>query len=481
MTESNTVVQQLRDIVGADNAFPFSGALANPQRAIIGTSPAGCETPVAVVLPESVEQIQALLAMLGPLAYSVTTIPNASGNGARVQFRAKPSVVVDLRRMDKIIEVNVDSGYALIEPGVSFDQLRNHLIANDAGYWIDCDTNGANSVCGSILERSFGYTPYGDHLMMQCGMEVVMANAEVLRTGMGAVPGSDTWQLFKYNYGPYLDGLFSRSDMGIVTKIGVWLMPAPPAYHPFMVSLPNGAALAQAVEVLRPLKIQMVVPNTVVVSHRSSDAALLRAAGQASVADALVARSDPNLSEWNLFGALYGIPDNVQLTWQMVAAAFGTISGAEIATGSDAPSHPVWPLREQLMRGEPAYSTVGSEKSRDLWFSASGPLEGEAAGAMSAVVTDGFAAAEIPFDYEFLLTWRTLFMRVSIPYGVAELDQRREAVLVVANRLSEAGFSISHDSPELTAAITQAHTSTPMNGLQASLSAVLDPKGILRL
>jgi 4-cresol dehydrogenase (hydroxylating) len=303
----------------------------------------------------------------------------------------------------------------------------------------------------------------------------------VLRTGMGAVPGSDTWQLFKYNYGPYLDGLFSRSDMGIVTKVGLWLMPAPPAYHPFMVSLPNRAALEQAVEVLRPLKIQMVVPNTVVVSHVSSDAALLRRAGQADAADALVARTDPGLSEWNLFGALYGIPDNVQLTWQMVAGALGSISGATIATGADMPSHPVWPLREQLMRGEPAYRTLRSEKSSDLWFAASGPLEGEAAGAMSAIVNEGLAAAGIQFDYEFLLTWRTLFMRVSIPYRVSELEQLRESVLVVTNRLTDAGFAISHDSRELTAAVTQAHTSDPMNELQASLSAALDPKGILRL
>jgi 4-cresol dehydrogenase (hydroxylating) len=478
--DSNIVVQQLRQIVGADNAFLFADAAADSQREIIGPTPQGSQTPAAVVLPESVKEIQTLLSMAGPLGYSVATIPNNSGNGARVQNRARPSVVVDCRRMNKIIEANVDSGYALIEPGVSFDQLRDHLIANDTGYWIDCDTNGANSVSGSVLDRSFGYTPYGDHLMMQCGMEVVMANGEVMRTGMGAVPGSDTWQLFKYNYGPYLDGLFSRSDMGIVTKLGLWLMPAPPAYHPFMVSLPNMAALEQAVEVLRPLKIQMIVPNTVVVSHLSSDAALIRDAGQADVADALLARTDPNLSEWNLFGALYGLPDNVEITWQMVSAALGTISGAVISSPSDSPNHPVWPLREQLMRGEPAYSKVGAEKSRELWFSASAPLEGEAGTAMSAIANEVLGGAGIHFTVELLLTWRTLFMRVSIPYDVSELAQRRESALAVVARLNDAGFAISHDSLELTSAIAQAHTSDAMNELQANLSAALDPNGILR-
>ncbi len=47
---------------------------------------------------------------------------------------------------------------------------------------------------------------------------------------MGALPGAETWQQFKYGYGPYLDGMFSQSNFGVVTKMGVWLMPEPEAY-----------------------------------------------------------------------------------------------------------------------------------------------------------------------------------------------------------------------------------------------------------
>ena len=81
-----------------------------------------------------------------------------------------------------------------------------------------------------------GYTPYGDHFMMQCGMEVVLPNGDVMRTGMGAMSGSTTWQLFKYGYGPYVDGMFSQSNFGVVTKMGIWLMPEPPGYRPYMIS-----------------------------------------------------------------------------------------------------------------------------------------------------------------------------------------------------------------------------------------------------
>ena len=57
----------------------------------------------------------------------------------------------------------------------------------------------------------------------------------LLRTGMGGVEKSNTWQAFKWGYGPYLDGIFTQSNYGVVTKMGMWLMPAPPAYKPFSI------------------------------------------------------------------------------------------------------------------------------------------------------------------------------------------------------------------------------------------------------
>ena len=72
--------------------------------------------------------------------------------------------------------------------------------------------------------------PYRDHFGAQCGMEVVTGGGELVRTGMGALPNSQTWQQFKYGYGPYIDGMFSQSNFGVVTKMGIWLMPEPETY-----------------------------------------------------------------------------------------------------------------------------------------------------------------------------------------------------------------------------------------------------------
>lgn len=66
-----------------------------------------------------------------------------------------------------------------------------------------------------------------DHFGMHCGMEIVLPNGELIRTGMGAMAdtstehgSANTWQLFQYGFGPYADGLFSQSNYGIVTKMG---------------------------------------------------------------------------------------------------------------------------------------------------------------------------------------------------------------------------------------------------------------------
>ncbi len=132
----------------------------------------------------------------------------------------------------------MDSGYALVEPGVTYFDLYHYIQEKGLKLWLDVPDPGWGSVVGNALDHGVGYTPYGDHFMMQCGMEVVLANGDVMRTGMGAMPGNNTWQLFKYGFGPYVDGIFSQSNFGIVTKMGIWLMPEPPGYRPYMITLP---------------------------------------------------------------------------------------------------------------------------------------------------------------------------------------------------------------------------------------------------
>ena len=130
--------------------------------------------------------------------------------------------------MNRILDVNTELAYAVVEPGVTQEQFYQYLQSNRIPLWMD--VTGAPpdaSLVGNTLERGFGYSPYGDHFLSTCGMEVVLADGRILRTGFGHYEHGKARNVFKWGVGPYLDGIFTQSNYGIVTKMGIWLMPKP--------------------------------------------------------------------------------------------------------------------------------------------------------------------------------------------------------------------------------------------------------------
>ena len=112
----------------------------------------------------------------------------------------------------------------VIEPGVGFFDLYEHIQANDIPLMRSVPGNAWGSVIGNALERGIGYTPMGNHTRNLCGMEVVMPDGDLLRTGMGAMEGNHAWHCFPYSFGPGIEQLFCQSNLGIVTPAR--LMPA---------------------------------------------------------------------------------------------------------------------------------------------------------------------------------------------------------------------------------------------------------------
>ena len=106
------------------------------------------------------------------------------------------NVILDLHRMDKILEINEEYGYAIVEPGVSFIQLYDEIQRRKLNLWLSVPAIGWGSVIGNTLERGIGYTPEAVHYKHQSGMEVVLPNGDLLRTGMGAMDGSKVWPLY---------------------------------------------------------------------------------------------------------------------------------------------------------------------------------------------------------------------------------------------------------------------------------------------
>jgi hypothetical protein len=161
----------------------------------------------AVVYPGSVEDVQLITRWankhLIPL-FPISIGRNLGYGGAAPRVRG--SVTIDLgRRMNKILDINAEDYTCLVEPGVTFYALHEEIVRRGLQdkMWIDTPDLGGGSVVGNTLDRGVGYTPYGDHWACHSGLEVVLPTGELVRTGMGALEGANTWQLFPYGFGPY--------------------------------------------------------------------------------------------------------------------------------------------------------------------------------------------------------------------------------------------------------------------------------------
>lgn len=471
---SKQLINELKKKLG--NAAVLSGSDARERYARLGKMPAG------VVLPGNTEQLRTVLSEAANSAVALWVLPNSAANGAMVNGATdKDILVIDQSRMNNIVEVNSKAAYALVEPGVSYTQLNEHLEQNGTGLWVDCDRNGLNSVAGSITAREFGYTAYGDHTMMQCGMEVMLADGELVRLGMGAMPKSNTWQLAKYAYGPYLDGLFTQSSLGVVTKMGVWLMPAPPAYQPFAVTLESNGDLAQALEILRSFKVNVIVPNTVVISNPALDVSPFSsrqdyASGNSVDLDRL--RQDYGLGLWTLYGALYNTPPNVDVLWPMVKGAFAGIQGAAVLDLKTRADNPVLAGRESMMRGKPSaeFNNLNNWSGQALLYAGFvSPIDGRQVLMMNKLAGD--TVRDSGFDYltEYAVGWRSVIQRVYLTYQ-GEAESRAAACLeTLIDAMAQRGYGVSHISAGYLDRALAGYDNTGMAELRGRLKQALDP------
>lgn len=359
--------QALRDlasIVGPTNTVTSANRLRDYADPFTPQPMAHAFAASAAVLPVSIEEIREILKVARayrlPL-WPVSTGRNFAYGGAAPRLTG--SVVLDLKRMNRILAVDETLAYALVEPGVTYFDLYAHLREHGLKLWIDPAAAGWGSLVGNTLERGFGYTPYGDHAGHQCGMEIMLASGELVRTGMGGIEIGRAWQLYKPGFGPSYDAMFMQSNFGVVTKLGLWLMPRPSSYLIAHVKLPSEADLEPAVETLRPLRLGETIRN-----HAVIEGAVHHAAGMSSrrdwyegagpIPEAVVRKMTTRLDigRWNVHFAIYGEPEVVQAQFAIAERAFSGLPGARIEANRYMPDAEPIGGSERNMAGIPAMS-----------------------------------------------------------------------------------------------------------------------------
>lgn len=325
-----TAFRRWQEILGSDHARNDAETIAQYSRSML--PPKYRTHPAGVILPGSRQQVQEAVRVAGELGVKLHPISRGQNWGYGAALPPQDGMVIlDLRRMNRIVEVNTELGYAVVEPGVSQQQLADYLHDNQIPYILDATGAGPEaSVIGNVLQRGFGHTPYGNRVLHVSGMEVVQPDGSVIHTGFGRFPNARATYVFPYGLGPWLDGSFTQSDRGIVTRMGVWLYPRTPQITAFAVKLDDPEKVYPSIDTLRRLRMAGVIRSAV---HVANDLRVISARrqypwewtdGRTPLPPGVRARlqREAGVGTWNLMGALYGTRRTVRANAAEIRRAF---------------------------------------------------------------------------------------------------------------------------------------------------------------
>jgi 4-cresol dehydrogenase (hydroxylating) len=242
-------------VLGAGRVAADTPTLGRYARTTLSGAPAA----QAVLRPASAQALPDVLAIAGE--EGVPVYPISRGRNWGWGDACPPTsgqAILDLRDLDRILELDAELGVAVVEPGVTQGQLAAALEAQAPQWWLECTNAGPDtSIVGNALERGLGMA---ERLASVCGLEAVLPDGSVVRTGFGAFEGSRVSHLARWGVGPNVEGLFSQSNLGIVTRMGLWLMPRPAGAEACFLSV-AAEALPALIDALRPLRLRGVLPT----------------------------------------------------------------------------------------------------------------------------------------------------------------------------------------------------------------------------
>jgi len=181
---------------------------------------------------------------------------------------------------------------------------------------------------------------YAHHQSM-AGLEVMLADGDVVRTGQFGISNSPSAFLSKFTYGPSLEGLFLQSNLGVVTKLSIWLTPQPQAFMSCTFGMPRFEDLEVMVDAFGEMKRNGTIHSlvwftslieTLCISGRRED----YWTGEGPVPDWRLEelRQETGFGHWYARWGLYGPKRIVQAQFDEIEevmtkkAPTGTITGA---------------------------------------------------------------------------------------------------------------------------------------------------------
>lgn len=198
-------------------------------------------SPAAVVFPRSTDHVSRCLQAAS--RHGVPVIARGAGSGLVGAANATPdAIVLSMHRLDRILEIDTGNRLAVVQPGVITASVA--AAAREAGLFYPPDP-GSVEICtigGNIATNAGGMccVRYGVTADFVLGLEVVLADGRIMRTGRRTVKGVAGYDLTRLFVG-------SEGTLGIVTEATLKLLPAPAPVHTMVAAFDDLGSAGHAV------------------------------------------------------------------------------------------------------------------------------------------------------------------------------------------------------------------------------------------
>jgi glycolate oxidase len=447
-------VDELTAAIGADSVRTDPDVTAAYARDQAVLADAG--TPAAVVFPRDTAEVVAVMELAG--RHGIPVVPRGAGSGLVGASNAVDGgITMVMTRMDAVLEVSAADRLAVVQPGVVNKTLRDAVAAEGLFYPPDPASYDWCTLGGNLAMNSGGLccVKYGVTTDYVLGLEVVLADGRVLRTGRRTVKGVAGYDLTRLFVG-------SEGTLGVITEATLALRPAPADDPVTLVA--TFATSAQTGQVVESVVTSGVVPSMLEVMDRTCIRAvddLLRADLDRDAQALLVARSDA--------GGAAGLAEIAELTRLCEAA------GADLVHSTPDPAEGDLLLTARRM-ALPALERLGNVLLDDVAVPRS----------RVATFIDGCDGISTQFDLVIGVMGHAGDgnMHPTIVFDAGDDEQRARAVAAF-DAILELGLSLGgtitgeHGVGTLKAEWLEREAGPVSLDVQRSIKQALDPAGLL--
>lgn len=194
--------------------------------------------------------------------YKIPVVPQgalSSVTGAVVPFGG---VALDLQKMSRILEINIEDGYVVTEPGVRIDELNHELKKHDHYFPVDPTSSAVSTVGGAIAAGAGGIrgAKYGTVRDWVLGLKVVIGTGDFISLGCKTVKCRQGYDLTRLFVG-------SEGTLGVIVESSLQIWPLPESIRRLVAifsSYKDGIRVIREIKKhkIRPLSMEFVDRDT---------------------------------------------------------------------------------------------------------------------------------------------------------------------------------------------------------------------------